>query len=153
MTTHTKKISKLLNVVVDVDEHIVNISTYKLTFFQKLVLCLGLKFAIPQNVSQIEIQASFEKAYWRLEPTLKDEQKNFAKTTLKSIALNYRASKSRKFPKLLKSALKQLKHNKNIVITKPDKGSVVVIMDKSEYIHLLSEASISDQTKFTAVRG
>ena len=37
------------------------------------------------------------------------------------------------------------------MITKPDKGSGVVIMDKTEYLRLLSEASVSDTKKFSAV--
>ena len=37
------------------------------------------------------------------------------------------------------------------MITKPDKGSVVVVMDKLEYIRLLNEASINDLTKFRPV--
>jgi len=36
----------------------------------------------------------------------------------------------------------------DIVITKPDKGSGVVVMDKSEYIRQLNEASIDDLTEF-----
>jgi len=50
----------------DVDEHIQNISSYDLSFFQKLILCRGLKFAFPQQISSIEVKASFEKAYWSL---------------------------------------------------------------------------------------
>ena len=34
---------------------------------------------------------------------------------------------------------------------KPDKGSGVVVMDKSEYIHLLSEASVNDTSKFRPI--
>ena len=49
---------------VDVEEHILNISSHQLTFFQKLVLCRGLKFAIPQRqISAMEIKANFEKDY------------------------------------------------------------------------------------------
>ena len=39
----------------------------------------------------------------------------------------------------------------DIVITKPDKGSGVVVMDKEEYLHLLAEMSINDATKFRLV--
>ena len=39
----------------------------------------------------------------------------------------------------------------DIVITKPDKGSGIVVMDKSEYIRLLSAASVYDNTKFARV--
>ena len=61
MKSHTNKIAKLLHRGFDVDTHINNISTYKLSFFQKLVLCRGLKFSLPQDAPAEEIQASFEK--------------------------------------------------------------------------------------------
>jgi len=90
MSTHTKKIARLLYKETDVDEHIQNISSYDLSFFQKLVLCRGLKFAFPQRVSSIEVKASFEKAYWSLEPHLEnDDLKELAAATLRSVALNY----------------------------------------------------------------
>ena len=46
MSVHTRKISRLLNMEVDVDEHISNISSHELSFFQKLVLCRGLRRAL-----------------------------------------------------------------------------------------------------------
>lgn len=123
-----------------------------MSFFQKLALCRGLKFALPQNVTPIEIKASFEKAYWRLEPTLKNsEHKDLAKSSLKSIALNYSTCKPKRTPKSLQKAIKQLQRNRDIVITKPDKGSGVVVMDKTEYLQLLSEASIDDTSKFSTI--
>ena len=44
-----------------------------------------------------------------------------------------------------------MKRRDDIVITKPDKGSGVVVMSKPEYLRLLSEASIKDATKFKVV--
>ena len=49
MSGHISKIARMLRRDVDVEEHILNISSHQLTFFQKLVLCRDLKFAIPQN--------------------------------------------------------------------------------------------------------
>ena len=67
-------------------EHILNISSYELSFFQKLILCRGLKFAIPQRVSPVEIKASFEKAYWNLERHLPNENlRELAAATLRSV--------------------------------------------------------------------
>jgi len=37
----------------------------------------------------------------------------------------------------------------NIIITKPDKGSGVLVMDKTDYLRVLCDASIRDSTKFT----
>ena len=44
-----------------------------------------------------------------------------------------------------------LQQRGDIIITKPDKGSGVVIMDKAEYIHLLNKASIDDSRKFVSI--
>jgi len=57
-----------------------------LSFFEKLVLCRGLQFAIPQQTSPRDIQASFEKAYWKLEPLLlTDSEKVLAYATLRPL--------------------------------------------------------------------
>ena len=48
-------------------------------------------------------------------------------------------------------AIGQLRKNVDIIITRPDKGSGVVLMDKSEYVRLLKEASINDETKFVDI--
>ena len=48
-------------------------------------------------------------------------------------------------------AIGQLRKNEDIIITRPDKGSEVVLMDKSEYVRLLKEASIGDETKFVHI--
>ena len=90
MTTHTKTISRLINKERDVDEYIDNRSSYKLCFFDKLVLSRGLEFSIPRSQTpsdKNEIKANFEKAYWRLDPSLDENQKELATATLRSIAL------------------------------------------------------------------
>ena len=151
MAGHTSKIARLLNKDLDVDKHILNLSSYQLSVFQKLVLCRGFKFSLPQPVSACEVKASFEKAYWRLEPSLPEEKKELTATTLRSIALNYIGRKGPKPPKALQRAINQLRQRDDIVITKPDKGSGVVVMDKTEYIRLLNDASINDTSKFISV--
>ena len=65
-----------------------------------------------------------------------------------SIALNYIQRKGPKPPLTLLKPIHQLKKRDDKVITKPDKGSGVVVMDKEEYLCLLSETSIIDTTKF-----
>ena len=79
---------------------------------------------------------------------LAEDKKELAAATLRSIALNYIQRKGPKPPKTLVKSIQQLKKRDDIVITKPDKGSGVVIMDKSDYIRLMSEAAINDRTKF-----
>ena len=104
------------------------------------------------RVSPIEVKASFEKAYWGLERSLSHEKmKELAATTLRSVALNYIERKGPRPPKALQVAIEELKRRHDIVITKPDKGSGVVVMDKQEYLRLLSQASVNDTSKFRAV--
>ena len=80
-----------------------------------------------------------------------DDLKELAAPTLRSVALNYIHCKVQKPSKTLLLAIEQLKRRDNIIITKQDEGSGVVVMDKSEYLRLLSEACINDSNKFRAV--
>ena len=85
-------------------------------------------------------------AYWKLEPKLSEENKELAAATLRSIALNYIKRKGPTPPK--SRARGQLKKRDDIVITRPDEGSGVVILDKSEYVSLLKESSIRKTKSF-----
>ena len=145
MNTHTEKIARLLYKETDADEHKQKmISSYELSFFQKLVLCRGLKFAFPQRLSSIEMKVNFEKAYWNPEPPLgNDDLKELTVATLRSVALDYIQRKVQKPSKTLLLAIEQLKRRDDIVIIKPDKVSGVVVMDKREYLPLVSEASVA----------
>ena len=92
------------------------------------------------------------KAYWNLERYLpNDDLKELAAATLRSVALEYTSRRGPKPPEALVKAIAELKRRDDIVITKPDKGSGVVVMDKSQYLRLLSEASINDTSKFRPV--
>jgi len=71
---------------------------------------------------------------------------------LLSIALNYIKRKDQTPPKALLRAISQLKKRDGIIITRPDKGSGIVMMDKADYVHLLKEASINDESKFILVQ-
>ena len=44
-------------------------------------------------------------------------------------------------------AIKKLRKNDDIIITKPDKGSGVVLLNKSDYVDKINEI-IDDQSKF-----
>ena len=66
---------------------------------------------------------------------------------LRSIALNYLQRTSPNPPKALVKAFNHLKKRDDIIITKPDKGSGVEVMDKPEYIRLLSAASVGNTPK------
>ena len=81
LDTHAKKIARLLFREGDVDEDIINISSYQLNFFQKLALRRGLDFPVPKHVSAMDVKASFEKAFWRLEPHIPEHLRDLATST------------------------------------------------------------------------
>ena len=73
---HSSKIARLPYRDVDVGEHIQNMSSYNFSFFDKLVLWCGLQFSIPEPcISAIDMQATFEKAFWKLEPILSGDKR------------------------------------------------------------------------------
>ena len=59
----------LLSKKFDVDEHINDMSSYRLSFFEKLVICRGLKFSLPQKVSPAEIKGGRPRRFGRLSST------------------------------------------------------------------------------------
>ena len=76
--------------------------------------------------------------------------KEMASSTMRSIALNYMHYTS-PLSKAHVKTLSRLKKRDDIVVTKPDKGSGIVVMNKSEYIRLLSAVSIDNATKFACL--
>ena len=83
MRCRVSKISRLILKKFDVDQHINNMSSYQLLLFEKLVICRGLKFSLPQKASSIEILASFEKGFWKAVPLIQDPTlKELASSTL-----------------------------------------------------------------------
>ena len=47
-------------------------------------------------------------------------------------------------------ALKSLATNKDVIVTKPDKGRGVVVLDRNTYVNKINEL-ISDRTKFELI--
>jgi len=75
-------------------------------------------FALPQPASPMKIQGTFDKAYWKLEPKLSDENKELAAATTCSIALSYIKRKGPTPPKsIIKSdrSAKEERRHRNYV--------------------------------------
>jgi len=88
MRTHSNKICRLISKNFDVDEHIKNV------FFISFIILREAyhmqKFSLPQKVTPIDVQASFEKLYWKIDDKLSDPNlKELAASTLRFFALNY----------------------------------------------------------------
>ena len=141
----------------DKKKNIINLSNYKLTESEEFILSHGLNFSIPpKKLNREEIFAEFEILMSQLQhhkPTSKE--KNAAlKARLSDLAHMYCGSSINTNDFLLHKecfqTIKALKNNNNIIITKPDKGSGAVLLDKDDY-NLKMEKILSDTTKFTKI--
>ena len=103
----------------------------------------------PDKIRASEIFTTFEKIHLSVVNNLKsEERKSQIKAHLLYLAnsyfYNYKPS-----PRILRQhrVLRNLRKNKDIVITKPDKGNGVVILDRKLYNNAIEEI-ISDTSKF-----
>ena len=80
-----------------------------------------------------------------------NQQKDIIVSSLKSMCEKYCDFNNQHMPRSLKAACINLRKNSDIIITKPDKGNGVVLLDKSDYISLLKKASVDDSSKFREI--
>ena len=109
-----------------------------------VALSKGLKFALPPNRLSLEKYLyTFEKLYQSLQhyPISLNESSDFLpfKDKLKNLAFTSFQRFKKHNPKPVLSeeeqkALKSLAKDKTLVITRPDKGNGVVLLDKTDYI-------------------
>ena len=132
------------------NETITNLTQYELSKEGSDLLKAGLYFSIqPDKIRKSEIFATFEKIHRSFFNNLKSEEtKSQIKGHLWYLAnsyfYNYKPS-----PRILRQhrVLRNLRKNKDIFITKPDKGNGVVILDRKLYNNAIEEI-ISDSSKF-----
>ena len=107
-------------------------------------------FAIqPDKIQKSETFTFFEKIHRSFINSRKSEvTKSQIKAHLSYLANSY-IYNSRPSPRILRQhrVLRNLRKNKDIVITKPDKGNGVVILDRKLYNNAIEEI-ISDTSKF-----
>jgi hypothetical protein len=125
-----------------IKKRITNLSNYALSNIEKESLYNGLEFCVPpKQIKQYIIDGEFECLFDQtkdLVPTC-----DMAVSTLKARLVNF----ARNYPKLHSShsssffsathlnAVESLRKNPDIIITKPDKGRGVVIMNRDDYIN------------------
>ena len=135
--------------------NIINLTDIELTSAQKAILSKGMDFCLPPNLFEEHVFAEFEILYSRLvqsNPTaIPKPKENRCRSSLTEIALKLASSKPDRRDFLLErkhlKALRELKSNDDIIITKPDKGRAVVILPKHVYKEKM--ASILDgKSKF-----
>ena len=152
--THQKKLSSLMrNCSLPTfisKETITNLTPHELSRKEADLLKAGLYFSIhPDKIRKSEIFTIFEKIHRSFINNRKSEEtKNQIKTPLSYLAnsyfYNYKPSL-----RILRQhrVLRNLRNNKDIFITKPDKGNGVLIVDRKLYDNAIQEI-ISDTSKF-----
>ena len=151
--THQNKLkvfTKNIHVPFTPDETIKNFSKYKLNNDEISILKYGLNHPIePKFLSKTDTLTSFDLIHRSLSSDLKDESKSGElKATISNLANVYVSSyKPTKMALKKHGILKKLKLNHDIVITRPDKGSGVIILDRQFYKRKMKEL-VSDKRKF-----
>ena len=133
-------------------EHIVNLAGIELTEVEKDVLCRGLKFGIPPRFQKEDVLAEFELAWHRIpKETLTDEKQQECKSRLSGLAqrfVNTRIDRTGfHLTREHLTAIGQLKRNKHVIITRPDKGNGVVLLDREDYVRKMN-VILQDKSKF-----
>ena len=160
-TTHNSKLSRL-GANPDVsslnpDRVVLNYSSYGIPKKLKILLSFGLDFGLPINkLNPLHFFFSGERilAALKNEPIVGNKSSFFQEFS-SSVYNHYRNFRPYKifspiFDKENLKILNNFRNNKNIVITRPDKGRGVVILDKTTYKSKLNDI-ISDVTKFQPI--
>ena len=157
-TTHLNKLKSLgidLSRKVDVNKVIFNLSDRNLSDAEKDVLSLGLDFALkPRKLDYYNYFLSFERVCNILRKCNKygDEDWNVLFNKISGIA---NSTYNKIFRNQIRdplneqriNTLKTLKEDNNIIITRPDKGRRVVLMNKVEYDNKMGNI-VNDSSKF-----
>ena len=151
--TQQKKLSSLTKdcnlPIFTANETITNLMQYELSQEESDLLKAGLYFSIqPDKIRKSEIVTTFEKIHCSFNNLKSEETKSQIKAHLSYLANSYFYN-YKPPPRILRQhrVLRNLRKNKDIIITKPDKGNWVVILDQKLYNNAIEEI-ISDSSKF-----
>ena len=138
---------------VEPERYVHNLSGISLDKTQLEVLSLGPKFCIPRHRSeQLETEVQFEHLLHQcqqLSPTSNEALEQF-KSDLVHHCYNYRRTPF--YHRMLSDkkhieSLRTLQKNSDIIITKPDKGGGIVLLDRTDYLAKMHRI-LSDTFKF-----
>ena len=157
---HNRKLLRLgidLEKKVDKNKVIFNLSDRILTEEQKDALALGLDYCMPlSSIKRSQFFLHFEKLCYTLKnsPIYKNTWHNIT-NSISTIAndsfrLFKRQQTETQDPNPLLPPLKSLREDKNIIITKPDKGRGVVILNRNDY-HNKLQTILDDRSKFKEI--
>ena len=150
----TLKKKRFGNMLSCTKKHIFNFSNHVLSDVESFVLSHGLNFCLaPKSICREEVFAEFELLWAQLDHhrALPENEQSSLKARLTDLAHLYCGeeinSRDFAFHGECFRALNSLHSNENIVITKPDKGSGVVIPNKNDFIDKM-QVILDDPSKF-----
>ena len=129
-------------------ECVTNLSSHTLTTTQHQVLGLGISFALPPRA---DTMTDFIIGLNNLHKYAKDIRPELH--TLRGMGLSILQNlelHSTGLPKRFMTAIQELKANKNILISKADKGNQIVILD-IDFYHTKGEEMLSDTRVYKAL--
>ena len=143
--TQNKKLSKMMEdqPAHEPDDLIFNYSNHILTDPQKSILMKGLNFPLPpRKLRHEDYLLNFELLYRNAceSNSVKDTDREIFKSNLRSVAYNSLKFYNRKKKKLENisqeehSALRELASLDNVIIQKADKGNVIVLLNRTDYV-------------------
>ena len=125
----------------DRKKHIQNLSEYVLSDAEKFVLGHGLNFCLPpKTVCKEQLFAEFKSLWVQLQhhKACSIDTRNALKARLTDLAHSYSESQIEKHDFMMQiecyQAIKSLRRNEKILITRLHKGSGVVILNTNEYV-------------------
>ncbi|CAH8860275.1 unnamed protein product, partial [Trichobilharzia szidati] len=135
------------------EKYVYNYSDIPLSPIQMQILALGPKFCdATSKVNELNTKVQFENLIDQTKDLtpISYENADLFKSTVLSCCLDYinkKPSLRNVLSKEHRKQLKELKDNENLIITRPDKGSGIVLMNKSDYLNKLL-VILSDEKKF-----
>ena len=134
-----------------------NLSSYEPSSTEMFVLSHGLKFSTPPGcISREQVFSEFEVLAGQLNhhtPKSKEDVERL-RAKMYDLAHSYCGTpidfSDFRMHKECFQAYKSIRNNKEIVISKPDKGSGIVILNKSDYLSKM-DLVISDKSKFLKI--
>ena len=142
------------NAFSDTTRHVLNLSDYVLSDTESFLLSHGLNFELPpRHLSQEEIFAEFESLWAQLlhhsassvkqrialKARLADHVHLYCDSTIDSCDFTMHKERFR--------SINSLRKNNDIIVTKPDKGYGVVLLNKSDYVDKMNKI-LDNQSKF-----
>ena len=134
-------------------DFIINMSSITLSELEKDVLSKGTDFCLPSRVRKEESLSEFELFYEQLSKLESKSEESMVQCRDELQYLSTKVSSSKpdmssfSLSKQHLQSLNDLRHNTNIVISRPDKGRATVVMDKVDYVTKMM-LLLSDETKF-----